>query len=46
MKNETPKLTTPTTASDAVAIAAKSEIMSTSLTRHHSMDNDKTPKNS
>jgi hypothetical protein len=46
MKNETPKVTTPITATDVLAVAAKSEVMPSTFTRHHSMENSKTLKNS
>ncbi len=45
MKNETPKVTTPITATDILAVAAKSEVVPTVLTRHHSIDNTKIGKN-
>jgi len=46
MKNETPKVTTPITATDILAVAAKSEIVPTTFTRHGSIDNTKIEKNS
>jgi hypothetical protein len=45
MKNETPKVTTPITATDILAVAAKSEVVPTVLTRHHSIDTTKIEKN-
>jgi hypothetical protein len=45
MKNETPKVTTPITATDILAVAAKSEVVPTVLTRHYSIDNTKIEKN-
>ena len=46
MKNETPKATTPITATDVIAAAAKSEVMPSTLSRHHSMEDAKTLKTS
>jgi len=46
MKNETPKVTTPITATDVIALAAKSEIVPTTFSRHDSIDNTKTEKHS
>jgi hypothetical protein len=46
MKNDTPKVTTPITATDILAVAAKSEVVPTTFTRHGSIDNTKIEKNS
>jgi hypothetical protein len=41
MKNETPKITTPVTATDVNGVAPKSDV---TLTRHVSIDNSKLEK--
>ena len=46
MKNETPKVTTPITATDVLAVVAKSEIVPTGFTRHDSTGSTKSQKNS
>lgn len=46
MKDDQPKATTPTTAADVVAIAAKSDAAPGTLIRHYSADNPDTKKGS
>ncbi|CAM4785326.1 unnamed protein product [Rotaria magnacalcarata] len=46
LKVETPKVTTPITATDVIAAAAKSEIVPTTLTHQESNGNNTAPKNS
>jgi phosphatidate phosphatase LPIN len=46
MKNGTSKATPPNTATDILAVAAKSEVIPTDLTRHNSMGSTKTQKTS
>ena len=46
MKNDAPKGTTPITATDVVAMAAKSDVAAMPLIRHHSTDNPDTKKGS
>lgn len=46
MKDDQPKATTPITATDVVAMAAKSDVASATLTRHHSADHPDMKKGS
>jgi hypothetical protein len=46
MKNETSKATPAITATDVLAVAAKSEVVPTTLIRHDSMESNKTQKTS
>ncbi len=46
MKNDTSKATPTITATDVIAVAAKSEVVPTTLIRHDSVDSSKTQKTS
>ena len=46
MKDDQPKATTPITAADVVAMAAKSDVAAATLIRHHSADSSDTKKGS
>ena len=46
MKNDASKATPTNTATDVLAVAAKSEVVPTTLSRHDSVDSNKTQKTS